>query len=171
QTPGLDGHRSLQAYLRATCSQPSQVARAEVRRSRIGLDVPEVGEALTAGRIGIGQIDALVRVQRNPRADRYLDNAGVEMLLDHAEHLPARSFAAVVERWVLWADPDGAWHDQSDAVDHRTAHVIAANGEVSINACGADALPAAAIRNICGHFVELEFRNDCAARRADHGDR
>ena len=30
QTPALDGHKSTQAYLRATCNQPSYVARAEV---------------------------------------------------------------------------------------------------------------------------------------------
>src|SRR3954447_9499795 len=155
QTPGLDGHKSLQAYLRATCNQPSQVARAEVRRARICRDFPQVGEALTAGRIGVGQIDELVRVRRNSRADRYLDPAAVDMLVDHAEHLPMRSFTAVVERWLMWADPGGARHDQTDSVDHRTAHVIAANGELSINACGGDALTADAMRNIFAHFVEL----------------
>src|SRR3954469_8002774 len=90
QTAGLDGHKSLQAYLRATCNQPSQVARAEGRRARICRDFPQVGEALTAGRLGVGQIDELVRVQRNPRADRYLDPAAVDMLVGHAEHLPMR---------------------------------------------------------------------------------
>src|SRR3954453_9313124 len=107
QTPGLDGHKSMQAYLRATCNQPSQVARAEVRRARICRDFPQVGEALTAGRIGVGQIDELVRIKRNGRAARYLDTAAVEMLIGHAEHLPARSFSSVVERWLMWADPDG----------------------------------------------------------------
>src|SRR6478752_2831399 len=68
QTPVVDGHRSMQAYLRATCNQPSQVARSEVRRARICRDFPQVGEALMAGRIGVGQIDELVRVQRNARA-------------------------------------------------------------------------------------------------------
>ena len=171
QTAGLDGHRSMQAYLRATCNQPSHIARAEVRRARICRDFPQVGQALTAGRIGVGQIDELVRVQRNPRADRYLDTASVDMLVEHAEHLPVRSFSAVVERWLMWADPDGAWRDQTASVDHRTAHVIAANGEVTINACGGDALTADAMRNIFAHFVGLEFRNDCEARRREHGDR
>src|SRR4051812_36547501 len=171
QTPGLDGHRSMQAYLRATCNQPSHAARAEVRRARICRDFPQIGNALTAGRIGIGQIDELVRIRRNARAARYLDNAAVDMLVDHAEHLPMRSFTAVVERWLMWGDPDGAWHDQTESIDNRAAHVIAANGEVTINACGGDALTADAMRNIFAHFVELEFRNDCEARRGEHGDR
>src|SRR3954447_232776 len=83
QTPGLDGHRSMQAYLRATCNQPSQVARAEVRRARICRDYPQIGKALMAGLIGVGQIDELIRIRCDARADRYLDVAAVEMLLEH----------------------------------------------------------------------------------------
>jgi len=171
QTPALDGHRSMQAYLRATCNQPAHVARAEVRRARLCRDFPQVGGALMDGRIGVGQIDELVRVQRNPRADRYLDTAAVDMLVAHGEHLPMRSFTAVVERWLMWADPDGAWRDQSESVDTRTAHVVAGGGEVSIGVSGGDALTAEKLRNIFAHFVELEFRKDCEARRAEHGDR
>ena len=171
QTPALDGHRSTQAYLRATCNQPSFVALGEVRRARICRDFPEIGEALMAGRIGVGQIDELVRIKRNERAAKYLDDAAVEMLLGHAEHLPIRSFAAVVERWLMWADPDGAWRDQTESIDQRTAHVVAANGELSIGACGGDALVAEAMQNIFAHFRELEFRKDCEARRAEHGER
>src|SRR3954447_13564013 len=158
QTAGLDGHKSMQAYLRATCNQPSHIARAEVRRARTCRDFPQVGEALTAGRIGLGQIDELVRIKRNGRAARYLDSAAVDMLVDHAEHLPMRSFTAVVERWLMWGDPDGAWHDQTESIDNRAAHVIAANGEVTINACGGDALTADAMRNIFAPFVGIEFR-------------
>src|SRR3954469_7507523 len=69
----LDGHRSMQAYLRATCNQPSNVAQAEVRRARLCRDFPQVGEALASGRIGVGQIDELVCIRRNPRAAEYLD--------------------------------------------------------------------------------------------------
>jgi hypothetical protein len=171
QTPALDGHKSLQAYLRATCNQPSQVARAEVRRARICRDFPQVGESLMAGRIGVGQIDELVRIRHNARAAAYLDDAAVDMLLDHAEHLPMCSFRAVVERWLMWADPDGAWHDQSYSIDHRSAHVIAANGELSIGVSGGDTVTAEAMRNIFAHFVEVESRKDCQTRHSEHGDR
>jgi hypothetical protein len=171
QTPALDGHKSMRSYLRATCNQPSQIALVEVRRARICHDFPQVGEALMSGRIGVGQIDELVRIQRNPRADRYLDDAAVDRLVDHAEHLPVRSFTAVADRWLMWADPDGAWRDRTESVDNRTAHVVATDGEVSIGASGGDALTAEAVRNIFAHFVELEFRKDCEARRSEHGDR
>src|SRR4051812_5134457 len=149
QVPAMDGHKSTTAYLRAVCNQPPQVALAEVRRGRICRDFPQIGDALIAGLIGAGQIDELVRIQRNQRAARYLDAAAVDTLLDHAEHLPIRSFVAVVERWLMWADPDGTWNDQDESIDHRTAHVVvAAGGEVSIGASGGDPLTAESMANI-----------------------
>ena len=171
QVPAVDGHKSTKAYLRAVCNQPPHVALAEVRRARICRDFSQIGAALMAGRIGVGQIDELVRIDRNERAARCLDVAAVAMLLDYAEHLPIRSFTAVVDRWLTWADPDGAWSDAEQSIDQRTAHVVAANVEVVISATGGDALTAEALRNIFAHFVELEFRNDCEARRREHGDR
>jgi len=71
QTPALDGHRSTQAYLRATTNQPAGVVLAEVRRARLCRDFPQVGEALLTGRIGVGQIDELVRITRNPHGPRH----------------------------------------------------------------------------------------------------
>src|SRR4051794_3394001 len=114
QVPAMDGHKSTKAYLRAVCNQPPQMALAEVRRARICRDFPQIGDALIAGLIGIGQIDELVRIQRNQRAARYLDAAAVEMLLDHAEHLPVRSFVAGGERWVMWGGPGGTRDGQNE---------------------------------------------------------
>src|SRR5215218_5643456 len=74
QTAAIDGHRSTQAYLRATTNQPSHVVRAEVRRARLCRDFPHIGEALLTGRIGFGQIDEIVRITRNERAVSYLDD-------------------------------------------------------------------------------------------------
>src|SRR3954471_5156500 len=171
QVPALDGHRSMKAYLRATCNQPSPVALAEVRRARVCRDFPQIGEALMAGRIGVGQIDELVRIRRNARARSYFDSAAVDVLLEHAEHLPIRSFTAVVERWLMWADPDGEWRHQRESIEQRTAHVVAAGGEAAISASGGDVLTAEKLRNIFAHFLELEFRKDCEVRRAQYGDR
>lgn len=171
QTPALDGHNSTQAYLRATTNQPAAVALAEVRRARLCRDFAQIGDSLMSGRIGLGQIDELVRITRNARAVTYLDHAQVDMLLGHAEHLPIRDFAQIIDRWLMWADPDGAWRDQSESVDHRSGHVVVTNGEVSIAALGGDVLTAEGLSNIFAHFVELEFRKDCDARKTQHGDR
>ena len=171
QTPAIDGHKSTQAYLRATCNQPAGVALAEVRRARLCRDFPQVGEALLAGRIGVGQLDEFVRITRNERAVKHLDVGQVDMLLVHAEHLTIREFGQAVDRWLSWTDPDGAWREHNEAIDHRTGHVVIANGEVSIAALGGDVLTAEGLRNILDHFVELEFRKDCAARKQQYGER
>jgi len=171
QTFAVDGHTSVKAYLRATTNQPSAVALAEVRRARLCRDFPAVGEALFSGRIGLGQIDELVRITRNPRAVALLDGAQVDMLLGHAEHLSIRNLALAVDHWLMWADPDGAWRDQTESIDHRAAHVVVANGEISIAASGGDVLTAEGLSKIFDHFVEIEFRKDCETRRAKYGDR
>jgi hypothetical protein len=171
QTPALDGHRSTQAYLRARTNQPARAALVDVLRARLCRQFPQVGEALITGRIGLGQIDELVRITRNPRAVTHLDDSHVDMLLGHAEHLPIREFALIVNRWLLWADPDGAWRDQVDSIANRSAHVVAVSGEVSIGVTGGDVLTAETLTQIFAHFVELEFRKDCEARRAEHGQR
>ena len=119
QTFAIDGHTSVKAYLRATTNQPSPVVLAETRRARLCRDFPAVGEALISGRIGLGQIDELVRITRNPRAVTFLDEAQVDMLVGHAEHLSIRNFALAVDHWLMWADPDGAWRDQTEAIERR----------------------------------------------------
>ncbi len=171
QTFTIDGHTSAKAYLRATTNQPAAVALAETRRARLCRDFPAVGEALITGRIGIGQIDELVRITRNPRAVTHLDDEQITMLLGHAEHLSIRNFANAVDHWLMWADPDGAWRDQTESIDHRSGHVVVTNCEVSLSAMGGDVLTAEALTNIFDHFVELEFRKDCEARKAQYGDR
>src|SRR4051794_38524508 len=168
QTPALDGHQSTQAYLRATTNQPAAVALAEVRRARLCRDFHQLGDALLAGRIGVGQIDELVRITRNPRAVSYLDDAQVDMLLGHAEHLSIRDLARAVDHWLLWADPDGAWRDHTESVDHRSAHVVINGGEVSIAAVGGDVLTGEALSKIFDHFVQAEFRKDCDTRKQLH---
>src|SRR5262245_11696739 len=80
QTPAIDGHKSTKAYLRATTNQPAAVALAEVRRARLCRDFPQVGDALLLGRVGLGQIDELVRITRNERAVKHLDDEQIDML-------------------------------------------------------------------------------------------
>src|SRR5262245_31337310 len=152
QTPALDGHRSTQAYLRATTNQPAHVARAEVRRARLCGEFTDVGEALMAGHIGIGQIDEMARIARNPCAAQHLDREQVAMLLQHGEHLSIRDFGRAVDHWLQWADPDGAWRDQQQSIDARCAHVVSVDDGLSIAASGGDVLTAEALTNIFAHF-------------------
>ena len=62
QVRGIDGHRTTQAYVRATTNQPRVVAALQVRRARFCRDHTDVGEALRAGHVGVAQVDELARL-------------------------------------------------------------------------------------------------------------
>jgi hypothetical protein len=171
QVPALDGHTSTQAYLRATCNQRSGVALAEVRRARVCRDFPQVGDALAAGRIGLAQIDELVRIHTNERGRPHLDDAQVDMLVGHAQQFRIRDFTVLVDRWLAWADADGAAHDEHGHVEARTATVIADADGLLVHMSGGSKLAAEEFKQIHQHFTRLEFQKDVAARRNQHGDR
>ena len=171
QVPALDGHTSTQAYLRATCNQRSWVALAEVRRARVCRDYPQIGDALAEGRVGLSQIDEFVRIHTNDRARPHLDDAQVDMLLGHAQQFGIRDFAVLVDRWLAWADADGAAHDERSNIEARTATVIADADGLLVQMSGGSKLAAEEFKKIHAHFTELEFHRDVDARRAEHGDR
>ena len=172
QTPALDGHKSTQAYLRATTNQPAAVVLGEVRRARLCRDFPQIGEALMSGRIGVGQIDELVRITRNQRAARYPRRRtgrdvvrarrtsvdprlrdGRRPLVDVGR--PRRRVAAI--------------RPSRSTTAPATSSPPAAKS--SIGAVGGDVLTAETLTNIFAHFVEVEFRKDCETRNAEHGER
>jgi hypothetical protein len=171
QVPATDGHKSTQAYLRATCNQPSWVALAEVRRARVCRDFPQLGEALAEGRIGFGQIDQFVRMHTNDRARPHLDDAAVDILLGHAQQFRILDFVVCVERWLAWADADGAARDEASSVEARNASVIADKDGLTVQISGGAKLAAEEFKKIHAHFTKLEFQADVEARRAEHGDR
>ena len=171
QVPASDGHTSTQAYLRATCNQPSWVALAEVRRSRVCRDFPQVGDALAEGRIGVGQVDEFVRIHTNERARPHLDDAAVDMLLGYAQQFRIRDFVVCVDRWLAWADADGAARDEAANVEARNASVIADKDGLTVQISGGSKLAAEEFKKIHAHFTKLEFQADVEARRAEHGDR
>lgn len=169
QVPATDGHRSTQAYVRATLNQPA--AAAIVRRARLVGEFPVLGEALLAGRIGVAQVDQIVRAWNNPRAKQFFTPDAAAQFCEWAEHLPYRDLTICIDRWLLHADPDGTWKEQQETIDNRTAHVSTLGEGVEIAASGGDPLTVESMRNIFKHFVELEFRADVAARREMYGDR
>ena len=62
-----DGHRSLKAYLRATCNHSDADAARIGRLSTAAAEVPGVAEALHAGRIGTAQANELAVAHANRR--------------------------------------------------------------------------------------------------------
>lgn len=170
QVPAADGHKSTVAYLRATTNQP-RGALAQLQRARFLGEYPSAGEALAAGRIGLNQVDEMVRAWSNPRAAEHVDARVIDMFLPWAEHFRLSEFVVVVDRWLMWADQDGAFRDEQEAVAGRTASVLVSKLGVDIAVTGGDALTAEQIKNIFEHFVEQELQADIASRRAEHGAR
>ena len=165
-----DGHRSLKAYLRATCSYSDAEAARIGRLSSAAANVPGLTEALHEGHIGAPQANELAVAHANRRVrDRLGDFA--PMLLELAERLSFREFRTCVRRFVVLADLDGAHRDLDESVQHRRAHIVNLNGSLCIDAGGGDPLINVELDAIFRHFCELEYEADVAARRAEHGDR
>ena len=164
-----DGHRSLKAYLRATCSY-SDAEAARVDRLTAAADaVPGLADALRDGRIGIPQANELAVAHTNGRIrDRLVEFA--PMLLELAERLSFREFRTCVQRFVVLADLDGAHRDLDDSIRNRRAHVVNLNGSLCLDGGGGDPLVNVELEAIFRHFCELEYDADVAARRAEHGD-
>jgi hypothetical protein len=164
-----DGHRSVRGYLKAQINCSGAEANRIRRLGQVLDAVPAVGDALGSGRIGGGQADRLARANAHLRAGhRFAEFAPA--LIEHAEHLGFDDFGAVVERFVILADVDGAFDDRKFHEDEANATVSAGEDGVHVNVTGGTALQAAEIKAVFDRAVDVEFRNDVAARRAMYGD-
>jgi hypothetical protein len=165
-----DGHRSLKAYLRATCSYSDAEAARASRLTTVAAGLPGVAQALHHGHIGTPQVNELAVAHSNKRVrDRLVEFA--PMLLDLAERLSFREFRTCVQRFVMLADVDGAHHDLDESMQNRRARVVNLNGSLHLDAGGGDPLVNVELEAIFRQFCELEYDADVAARRAEHGDR
>ena len=165
-----DGHRSLKAYLRATCSYSDAEAARIGRLTAAATGVPGLAEALHDGHIGTPQANELAVAHTNQRIRAQLDEFA-PMLLELGERLSFREFRTCVQRFVMLADLDGAHHDLAESIRNRRAHVVNLNGSLCLDAGGGDPLVNVELEAIFRYFCELEYDADVAARRAEHGDR
>jgi hypothetical protein len=163
-----DGHRTLRAYLRATCNA-SDAEAARVARLAAGSAVPGLAEALHAGRIGTPQAGEIAAAHANPRIRRQLVEFA-PTLLDLAERLSFREFRTCVRRFVMLADLDGAHRELDASVANRRVHVVNVNGELHVDAAGGDPLVNVELEAIFRRFCDLEYEADLAARRAEYGE-
>jgi hypothetical protein len=140
QLPAVDGHRSINAYLRATINCSSSEASRLRGLARAVDHVDGLGDAWLEGRIGVSQAARLSALHGNRRVrDRLVEFAPV--LLEHAEHLPFADFAICANEFVARADTDGAHVARDDAVEHRDAHVRDIAGMVDVTAHAATVSP------------------------------
>jgi hypothetical protein len=165
----VDGHRSMTSYLRAELNYSTTEASRWLQVASMVNTHPAVGDAWINGHIGSAQTVTFARTHANPRVRDRLSEF-VPTLLDHAEQLPHSDFAACVDKFIALADTDGAHDDRDHAVRNRRAHVSEVGGGLAVNVFGGDPLTAAEMVDIHRQFVDREYANDAAARRAEHGD-
>lgn len=169
QVWAADGHRSMAAYLRATCNWSHGEVGLMRKLARLFDDVGLVGDALVDGRIGVAQAAEIGRVHANRRIG-HLTRTIAPVLLEQAEHLSFDEFRICVDRFISLAEVDGAFDDLAANVEHRTALVTAVGGGLHVHATGGDPLVAAGMIGIFARFVQAEFHRDVEARRVEFGD-
>ena len=102
----VDGHRSTDAWARATVDCSIQTSRQWTRRTRLLTAIPEFAVALADGALTVDHVDELCRAHANPRCGDLLGDF-VESFLVAARAVRHAEFVRVVSRWIDLADMDG----------------------------------------------------------------
>ncbi len=163
------GHRTIPAYIRATCNSGTATARRDHTLAKLVGDHPTVADALEAGHISVDHAHEIARVHTNPRINEILD-AILDSLLSMAEHLSLGEFRIQVGTIIGLADQDGAFQEEQRNVANRRAWVDDMAGSLHLTASGGDPLTAAQLVAVFESFAEGELQADLEARRAEHGD-
>jgi hypothetical protein len=164
-----DDHRTMTAYLRATCNTSGAQITNDRKLARLVNDHPAVGDALLDGRISVGHALEIGRVQANPRIAQLLPLV-LGVFLDDAEHSSHRDFHDDIDEFIQLVDQDGAFADLASAVEGRTAHVNDVAGTLAVTVVGGDPVTSAQFIAVFESFVEGEYRADVAARHEMYGD-
>lgn len=164
-----DGHRSMAAHLRASCNASGTQIALDRKLARLLDAQPTIGDALLAGRIGIGHAAEIARILTNPRISHLLPLV-VDVFVEQAEHRSYNDFRGDIDEFVTLTDQDGAFAELADSVEHRTAGVNDIGGVIDIVAGGGDPVTAAQMVAVFDSFVEGEYQVDVDARRETYGD-
>ena len=163
-----DRHSSVQSWVRALTNCSSTETSHLVRLGRLLAEIPECGERLYVGDIGVAQASEFARALRNLRCgDQLVEIAPT--LLDHAAKLPFADFRLCVRRWAMLADPDGAYKERDAGHERRDASVHESDGGLHLRAEGGTAAVAAEMVEIFERFRTVEFLTDWDAAVAEHG--
>ena len=166
----MDGQRSINSYLKATCNVSGGAASQRRRLSEVCDAVPALGDALVAGRIGVDQVVEIARIHANPRTREFFQRVA-PIYLEFAEHDSHRVLHGRIDDFLQAADHDGAFAAIVCDIEERVAHVNVVGGTLDVKVRGGDPLVADEFVAIFELFVQEEFAADVAARRAEHGDR
>jgi hypothetical protein len=163
-----DRHRSVKGYLRAELNWCDHQIVDHLRAATLAGDVPQVGEALSAGTLGVAQARLFGRARANPRCGRQLTEFAGE-LLGFARNLPYRDFRLVIERWEQLADADGSLRQAELSHTTRSVAFSVAAGAGHLVA-GGPVVQLAEMKELWERFAQAEFLADWEATVAAHGE-
>lgn len=163
-----DGHLTIAGWLRANLNWSGQQVATLKKTVKLLDEHAAIGDALLDGHIGTAQVTELARARSNRRCGTEMVEV-LDVLLDHAEHLPFDDFQRVVRRWESLADEDGAVIDAEANHVNRTVSMHEVSGAIDLRATGGSPMTTAEMLGIFEQFVEAEFRADVAARTELHG--
>jgi archaeosine-15-forming tRNA-guanine transglycosylase len=164
-----DGHRTMTAYLRATCNTSGAQIADDRKLARLVDARPEVGDALSEGHISVGHALQIGRILANPRIAHLLALV-VHVFVDLAEHRSFDDFRGDIDEFIRLTDQDGAFADLASAHEGRNAHVNDVGGTLSVSVEGGDPVTTMQFIAVFESFVEGEFRKDVEARREQYGN-
>ncbi len=163
-----DGHRTITAYLRATCDGAPGTIAGQRKLARVCNHSAEIGNAVAAGEFSVDHARQIERIAANPRI-RHVFADVAPTFCELAKQSSYADFASTVDQFITLADVDGAFADLAAAVGGRDASVDDLVGAVSVTASGGDPLTAQRLALIFRSFCEAEYRADTAQRAELHG--
>jgi len=169
----ISGHRTMGAYIRATCNTSTATARRDHTLAKLVGAHPAVADALHAGHISVDHAHEIARIHGNPRIHQILDailDTILDTLLSTAEHLSLGEFRIQVGTIIGLADQDGPFKEQQRNINSRRAWIDDMAGCLHLTASGGDPLTAAQLTAVFESFAEGELLADLAARKAEHGE-
>ncbi|WP_040495327.1 DUF222 domain-containing protein [Ilumatobacter nonamiensis] len=137
---GVDGHRSMAGFCRARFNWSSAETGRWLGAARVIDGLDGLGEGWWDGRFGLSQVTKLSMAYGNRRVRDGL-SVFVSQLLDHAEQMPYRDFAVVVDHVVARVDEDGAHDDRDAVVEGRRARVVGVAGMLDVRASATAMMP------------------------------
>jgi hypothetical protein len=163
-----DGHRTVNAWCRASIRCSDSEATTMRRVGRLLAEQPDVAACAATGRLGTMQLERLARAYANPRCGHFLADF-LPILLRHAVHLSHREFDLVIDRWTALADIDGSTraHDQANRDRHVSLRRV---GEAYVLSGSFGAFQGAQLERILSVYRDLEWQADRDAATEAHGD-
>lgn len=164
-----DGHRTIAAYLRATCNSSTATAKRDHRLAKLVAVHPDVARALDAGQLSLDHAHEIARIHANSRISKLLQPI-LDPLLTMGEHLSLGEFRLQVGTLIGLLDQDGSYREERRNASNRRAWMDDTSGSLCLRASGGDALTSAQVLAVFESFVHAELQIDIADRRAEHGD-